>query len=340
MNRFLLVIKSSIGLGIQDKGRLGLLEKGLSKSGVADRIAMAEANALLGQKGNFAALEMCEVGGIFRAEGDIRIALTGAPMKAFLDGKLLEWNASHMVPNNSYLEIGRVKEGVFGYLSVGGGFDTPIFLSSRSFHLKANIGTKIEAGYKLPIGTDNEKETKFCLPYNNRFKGGTFRVVPSAQTDLFSSKELTRFTNTTFLKSIRGNRMGFALDFKGKCFPARKQLNILSDIISPGDIQMIGNGSPYVLLPECQTTGGYPRIGTVIPADLPKLAQSEAKSKIKFQFVTLQEAVQIELNEQNDLLNLKQKRTRLYRNPSTITDLLSYQLISGAVSATADTDSI
>ena len=331
--RRLCVIKSGLGLVIQDKGRPGYLEQGLSRSGVADRVAIAEANALLGQKGNLAALEICGGGGRFKAEGKIRIALTGAPMEAFLDGQYLAWNSSHILPNGSILTIGAVKEGVFGYLSVGGGFETPTQLGSRSSHLNVNLGPHILAGDVLPIGTDGGTETGIKLPYDDRFKGGKVRIVSSVQTELFSKKELKRFSKTTFKRSNRGNRMGFVLDFDGKGFATKDQLSILSDIIIPGDIQMTGDGKSYVLLPECQTTGGYPRIGTVIPADLPKIAQTAAGSEIRFEFVTLEEAINIEKSVMTELSNLRKKITGVYRDPSTMNDLLSYQLVGGVISA-------
>ncbi len=331
--RSLYVIKSGFSLEIQDMGRPGYLEQGLSRSGVADRFAMAEANALLDQKGNLATLEMCGRGGKFKAEGKIRIALTGAPMEVFLDNQRLTWNASHILPNGSILDIRSVKEGVFGYLSVGGGFETPILLGSRSSHRNANLGSKIIAGDILPIGKDDGTKTGLKLPYGDRFKGGKVRIVSSVQTELFSNKELRRFTETTFKRSNRGNRMGFALDFNGKGFATKGQLGILSDIIIPGDIQMTGDGKPYVLLPECQTTGGYPRIGTVIPADLPKIAQTATGYEIEFEFVSLEEAINIERNTITQLSNLTNNIDAVCRDPSTINDLLSYQLVDGFISA-------
>ena len=127
--------------------------------------------------------------------------------------------------------------------------------------------------------------------------------------------------------------MGFVLDFDGKGFATKDQLSILSDIIIPGDIQMTGDGKSYVLLPECQTTGGYPRIGTVIPADLPKIAQTAAGSEIRFEFVTLEEAINIEKSVMTELSNIRKKITGVYRDPSTMNDLLSYQLVGGVISA-------
>ncbi len=117
---------------MQDLGRPGLLAKGLSRGGAADPLALAEGAALLGQRADFAAIEMTGMGGIFEAEGDsLRIALTGAPMQASIDGEPVAWNASHLLHRGQRLSIGAARKGTYGYLHVGGGIATEPFLGSR-----------------------------------------------------------------------------------------------------------------------------------------------------------------------------------------------------------------
>ena len=130
--------------------------------------------------------------------------------------------------------------------------------------------------------------------------------------------------------------MGVRMDQPGEGFSAADTLSIVSEVIVPGDIQITGDGAPFVLMCECQTTGGYPRIGTVIPSDLPKIAQAPAGAEIRFEFVTRDEAVDIERRARGDLKKLAQRVHPLIRDPHKIQDLLSYQLISGAISASAD----
>lgn len=122
----------------------------------------------------------------------------------------------------------------------------------------------------------------------------------------------------------------------GEGFFAEGGLSIVSEVIAEGDIQITGDGAPYVLMCECQTTGGYPRIGTVIPADLPRVAQASVGAPLRFRFVTLEEARAIEVKSRAEMKSLGGRIQTLVRDPRDISDLLAYQLVSGAVSATDD----
>ena len=104
----------------------------------------------------------------------------------------------------------------------------------------------------------------------------------------------------------------------------------MADLIVPGDIQMAGDGVPYILLAECQTIGGYPRIGSVIPADLPKIAQAAPGTPLQFGFLTIAEADATALSDQVLLSQLTKMCQTIVRDPNDIADLLGYQLISGA----------
>jgi allophanate hydrolase len=126
------------------------------------------------------------------------------------------------------------------------------------------------------------------------------------------------------------------MDHEGEGFATGGQLTIVSEVITPGDIQITGDGAPFVLMCECQTTGGYPRIGTVISCDLPIVAQAQPGAALQFEFIDLDEALAAETRHRADLAALPKLRQPLLRDPARIRDLLAYQLISGVVSATAD----
>ena len=176
----LIVQDAGPGVSVQDLGRPGYLAFGLSRGGAADRLAMAEGAALLHQSEGLAALEMAGMGGIFEVSHDTRIALTGAPMRASVDGAPLAWNASHLLHAGSRLSIGAATRGVYGYLHLGGGIATPERLGARSAHLAAGLGALIAAGDALPLGEDRTgAETGLCLPTDDRFEGGAVRVVPA-----------------------------------------------------------------------------------------------------------------------------------------------------------------
>ncbi|MCC5957085.1 MAG: urea amidolyase, partial [Natronohydrobacter sp.] len=153
--------------------------------------------------------------------------------------------------------------------------------------------------------------------------------VETPQTALFPPDMRARFTETRFRKDARGNRMGQRLIQDGAGFGLDAGLKILSEIIVPGDIQITGDGTPFVLLSECQTTGGYPRIGTVLPCDLPRLVQAPQGADLWFRFVSLDEAIALEQAEATRRAGLRRALRPLIRDPHDIADLLAYQLISG-----------
>lgn len=332
MSRALLVHQAGPGMTVQDLGRPGFLAFGLSRGGAADRLAMAEGAALLGQPEACAAVEMVGLGGTFEATEDLRIALTGAPMRASVEGARLVWNASHALPRGAQLTIGPATRGVYGYLHVGGGIQAPMRLGARSAHMAAGIGAAIQRGHSLAVGADSGGETGLALEPAQRFDGGTIRLVPSLQTDRFPRSEIQRFQDTEFRRDTRGNRMGIRLVQDGAGFHSDAGLSVLSEVIVPGDIQITGDGSPFVLLSECQTTGGYPRIGSVLPCDLPTVAQAQPGTGLRFRFVSLDEACAIERRARERIGRLRHSRRPLVRDPASIPDLLSYHLISGAVS--------
>ena len=335
MSRALKVHRISPGATVQDQGRIAYRAFGVSRGGASDRLALAEGAALLDQPANSAALELPGSGGVFEATDPLRIALTGAPMRATLDGAPLVWNASHAMHAGAQLEIGGATAGSYGYLHVGGGFDMPVLLGARSAHLAAGIGSVIQAGDSLSVGPDSGSDVGLVLPQDSRFEGGTLRLINSFQTDLFDDDTRERFCKTAFTRGARANRMGMRLDFEGDGFSASKGLNILSESILTGDIQITGDGTPYLLLSENQTTGGYPRIATVFPADLPRAGQTPPGGMLRFTFVTRDAALAAEARMRQHLRTLPKLRTPLVRDPAQIRDLLSYQLISGATAGDA-----
>ncbi len=333
MSATLEILSCGPSVTVQDLGRPGYLAQGLTRGGAADVTALHEGAALLGQPPSLAALEMVGMGGSFRADADLRIALTGAPMTATAGDAPLAWNASHRLPMGTILKIGGAKRGNYGYLHVGGGIDAPVMMGARGAHLSAGLGRAIAAGDTLPIGRDKGSTTGMTLPVADRFEGGRIRIIASMQTSQFDPETLARFGETTFRRDPRGNRMGVRMEHDSAPFTAADQLTILSDVIVPGDIQIAGDGAPFVLMCECQTTGGYPRIGTVLPCDLARVAQAAPGTALHFEMIELEEARSLQLRADAALAGLARDVTPLVRDPHDIRDLLSYQLVSGAVSA-------
>ncbi len=162
---------------VQDLGRQNYLASGLSQGGAADLFAMAEGAALLRQSLKCAALEMAGFGGTFVAQQDLTIALTGAPMRATLDGAPLVWNASHAVLKGQTLNVGAAIKGIYGYLHLAGGIASNPILGSRATHLAGGIGQALQVGDVLPVNAEpNSAEAGMILPETDRVSGGTIRL--------------------------------------------------------------------------------------------------------------------------------------------------------------------
>lgn len=307
-------------------GRSGWLAQGLSAGGAMDRLALVEGAVLLGQAPGLAVLE---IGGSFvrfQTDALLRLALTGAPMRATCDGAAMAWNAVHAIATGSIIEV-TAQRGGYGYLSIGGGIDTPVVLGSRAAHLAAGIGRAVQADDVLPIGLDTGARFGLKLALPDRCTATALRFTCGPQTALFDTDTLVHFQATRFAKDARGNRMGQRLT--GGQFASLDGLSILSEAVLPGDIQITGDGTPFVLLAESQTTGGYPRIGRILPCDIPAFVQLPIGSKFTLQYVGINIAQEIEMSEAKRRLILGSALSPLIRDPATIPDLLGYQLISG-----------
>nr|WP_311734935.1 hypothetical protein [Alloyangia mangrovi] len=191
------------------------------------------------------------------------------------------------------------------------------------------MGGALLRGDAVPITEDPDpaRPAQGLAP-EPRFDGGTVRVIDGPHTALFSDAVLEDFYATAFRRGARGNRQGIQLEAEVR-FTSAHAKGLASDLIGPGDVQMTGDGVPYILMAECQTVGGYPRIGTVLPADLPRVAQAAPGVVLQPRRVTLEEALAATPTETEILRRLTGLCTPLVRDPATIRDLLSYQLVSG-----------
>ena len=325
------IISPGPGLSIQDLGRPGWRAQGLPNGGAADPLALIEGAALLGTPLQHASIEMMGFGAKFRISEGVRFALTGARMTASIDGVPVRHKTGAFLPAGATLTIGPAEAGVYGYLNIAGGIDSLVTMGSRAAHLTAGIGGLLKHGDMLRLGKDPDRAfgpQKLDPP--DRLHGGPIRVMPGPQTAFFPKEKRAAFAATVFTRNPRGNRQGIRLDHDGADLAVAGGLAQVSDLIVPGDIQITGTGVPYVLLSECQTIGGYPRIGNVVPADLPKIAQASAGTRMQFTFLTVAEADATYVSHTQMKRQLTQMCTPAVRDPNDIADLLRYQLISGA----------
>lgn len=317
------VLKAGPGVTIQDQGRAGLIAQGLSRGGAVDRLALLEAEALL--KRRVSVIELAGAGASFRIGKACRIALTGAQRKVNADGNPLRWNASHNLAAGTAITVSAGQG--YAYVAFDAALDVPEVIGSQSAHLKGGIGGHLEP-CELHF-TDARIGTSDLLDVVDRAAGGTVRFMAGPQTDAFGEEALAAFTNQTFTKSARSNRQGAGLD--GTVALDAGQLSRISDFITEGDIQITGNGAPFVLLAECQTIGGYPRIGTVLPCDIPVVAQAKPGAELRFELVSTDEAEALWRSDAQQVVALRNKISPLLRDPATMHDLLSYQLVSGFI---------
>ena len=306
---------------VQDGGRPGHLARGLAPGGAADRRALAEAAALVGPG---AVIETAPAPMTVRLGAAARIAMVGAPALIAADGTPLTAEAAHDLPEGATVTIRPTGAGAWTYLAVAGGIATPPVMGARATHLIAGIGRPLAAGDRLSLGPAPRAGPPMRLRDGaaDRLGGGTLRLVAGPQTALFPQAVRDRLEATAFVRDARGNRQGVALASEGAGFATADQLALLSDFVRAGDVQMTGAGEPYVLGPEHQTTGGYPRIGTVIPADQPRAMQAVPGSPLRLRFVSLAEA--------RAAAWPAPALAPMVRDPRDIPDLLSYRLADDA----------
>ncbi len=284
-------------LTVQDRGRFGLRHAGVSAAGPMDAPAFALANALVGNALDAAALEFAGFGGSFRARVDCRIAVTGGTTEVRIGSRIVPSGEAHRARAGDEIHIGPLGGAVWGYLAISGGIAIEPVMGSRATHLRTGVGgvggAVLKPGIRLPLGSFDPAGP--CLapvhPPRPDPDARAIRVVLGPQDDRFAPETIAHFLSDSFTVTPQRDRMAMVLD--GPPLPALGGHDIVSDGTMMGSIQVPGSGQPIVLMAECQTTGGYPKIATVIGADLPRLAQLATGARFRFAAVTWEEAEEI-----------------------------------------------
>ena len=269
---------------LQDAGRFRALRYGVSTSGPMDRSAFA----ILG---GGAAIEFSSGGVAFTVEGDpCRAAFGGGLFRLTISGRERIWPATAALNDGDVVEIATGSQGNFGYVRFDREIDVPVVMCSRSTNLVAGLGglegralrpgDLLTLGEPVPLGTADVPSRA----------DGPIRVVWGLHADLFTPDLRQRFLESAFSVTSRMDRMGVRLADPAGVFANTRALSLVSDAIVPGDIQILGDGAPIVLMRDHQPTGGYPRIATVITADLDRFAQLRPGAAVHFAAVTLDKA--------------------------------------------------
>jgi 5-oxoprolinase (ATP-hydrolysing) subunit C len=287
------LIISAIGpaSSVQDGGRHGAQRYGLTPSGAMDRLALAAANVLVGNAPLAAALEIGPFGASFSArEGAVRVSLAGASRKADISGRPVASDSSFTLANGETLTLGFARSGSFSYLGIEGGIAGEAMFDSLAVNARAGLGSP----YPRPLQPGDELQTAAASDATERRielpppTEGPIRVVMGPQDDEFTPDAIKLFLDSEWKVSATSDRMGYRLE--GPLITHLHGHNIVSDGTVNGSIQVPGNGAPIVLMPDRGTTGGYPKIATVISADLGRFAQIPPGKAFRFNSVSIAEA--------------------------------------------------
>ncbi len=278
---------------LQDGGRRGWRRFGLAGAGAMDRMALALANSLVGNRASEAALEFAYAGGEWAVDAaSCRIAVAGAGFVTTIDGVAVPPLTSAILRGGQRLRIGGSPQRVWGYLAVAGGFAIPPEFGSRSTHVRTRIGglrgRTIQAGAILPLvayRANDEPERAMSMPHEEE---GPCRIVLGPQDDFFGADSISLLLNSEYQITWQQDRMAYRLD--GPNLRHCRGYNIISDGVMPGCIQVPGTGTPILLMRDAGTVGGYPKIATVIEPDLGRVAQMRPGSVVQFQAVSVAEA--------------------------------------------------
>ena len=314
----LLVLKPGLLDTIQDRGRFGYAHLGINPAGAMDTIAMSVSNLLVGNKPDEAVLEMHFPAPRLRFESDAIFALAGADFDAHLAGQAIPAHTPVVAAAGAVLEFRKARSGARCYLTISGGFDLEPWLGSRSTHLAVQAGgfkgRALQTGDVLPF----RRKADFSgilkgvnariLPWKANVAGlypliKTLRFCAGPEFDALTFESKQRLETGEWKITPQSDRMGYRIE--GAILELKETRELVSSAVVPGTIQLLPNGQFIILMADGQTTGGYPRIGHIISADLPGLAQMKAGEVLRLQQVDLQAAEATKAGQIQGLLRMR-----------------------------------
>lgn len=299
------IIRAGIYTSVQDSGRHGFRQSGLSHCGALDKPAFQTAILLVGNDANAPALEITLGQLVVEFENETWFALTGAGCEAQLDDQPV-WTGWRLpVKAGQRLTLHRPLHGMRSYLAVAGGIAVPEVMGSCSTDLKSGIGglegRLLKDGDRLATGKPSRQ---FSGPQGVKqlLWGNRIRALPGPEYREFDRASQEAFWRSPWQLSPQSNRMGYRL--QGQSLTRTTDRELLSHGLLPGVVQVPYNGQPIVLMNDAQTTGGYPRIACIIEADMYHLAQIPLGQPIHFVQCSLEEALNARRERQRYLEQL------------------------------------
>jgi allophanate hydrolase len=291
------VISPGFSSTIQDLGRHGYCDAGVPVSGPLDRIAFTLANALVGNAANAPAIEVRMQGPVLDVIAEsVRVALVGGSGGLIVEGGeggAIAPGRSRRVLRGSRLRCAPLGDAGCAYLAVEGGIAVPSCLGSASTYVRSRIGGLhgglLQPGDVLPvhIGDSSQRPERTLAQPLDLELDAPIRIVLGPQDDHFTAEAIETLLSSTYTISPHADRMGFRL--QGPKLQHAEGFNIVSDGVVSGSIQVPGSGEPIVLVADAQTTGGYPKIATIISADVPLIARRRPGASARFVAVTQEE---------------------------------------------------
>ncbi len=291
-----------------------------------DTMALRIANVLVGNDEGAAALECTLIGPALRFDSPTLLAIAGADLSATIDSVPIgRWRAA-LAPVGSTLRFGRPEAACRAYLAIAGGVDVPMVFGSRSTYLRAAFGgmsgRALRDGDEIRFGDASHLsraiarslgETNTGPALAHWFAGATLRpsysaeptvrVIPGAHTDSLDAASRAALFGEPFRVSASSDRMGYRIE--GPQLRLRERVEILSEGVTFGTVQLPPSGAPIILMADGQTTGGYPRIAEVATVDLPLVAQLKPGDHVRFTPISLDDAQQLYLERENEMDQMK-----------------------------------
>lgn len=302
------VLRPGLLTTVQDLGRWGHQGAGVPVAGAMDTYSLRLANGLVGNPETAAALEVTLLGPTLRADAPLVVAVAGAIFDLQVDGRPVAHGAPITLASGSVLRFGERRTGARAYLAVAGGIETPLVLGSRATHLVSRMGglegRALVAGDVVPVGATVtrpvSRATRSPLPLADAPGARRLRVLLGPQDEWFTMSSVDALLGGTFSVSPASDRMGFRLE--GPALTTKRAGELVSEPVVFGAIQVPSGGAPILLMADRQTAGGYPKIATVITADLPLAGQLAPGEVVRFVACTRAEARSALIARERDLL--------------------------------------
>jgi antagonist of KipI len=306
------VTRAGFLTSVQDLGRTGFRQFGVSTSGALDSFALRVANLLVGNDAGAAGLEITLGGLQLRFEDERIVAWCGGELDVQIGSRTLPAGHVAHLQGGDELKFGRAQFGCRCWLAISGAIDVPIVLGSRSTDLRANFGglegRTLRDGDRLPLGEPRRSQTaatagisSWTAPHDWASPAShhpILRFIRGIDWERFNASTLQRFTSEPFAVSPDSDRMGVRLD--GPELKRDKETDLISEAVAPGTVQVPPGGKPILLLGDCQTIGGYPKIAHVITVDVGIAAQLRAGDSVRFFEVSLEDAHRLLMERERD----------------------------------------